>query len=157
LESRRDFDMAYELKGVARFRCNFLYQQRGFGGVFRIIPTEILTLEQLQLPPVLKTIAMLRRGLVLVTGPTGSGKSTTLAAMIDYINEMRDAHIITIEDPLEFVHQNKKCLFTQREIGTHAKSFSEIIKKWLIQGHGLFNIFMMVSISFFVRTGLGRI
>ncbi|MCX5850236.1 MAG: type IV pilus twitching motility protein PilT [Deltaproteobacteria bacterium] len=128
LESHRDLDMAYELEGVARFRCNFLYQQRGVGGVFRMIPTDILTLEQLQMPPVLKTIAMLRRGLVLVTGPTGSGKSTTLAAMIDYINEMRDAHIITIEDPLEFVHQNKKCLFTQREIGTHAKSFSDALK-----------------------------
>lgn len=128
LESHRDFDMAYELEGVARFRCNFLYQQRGVGAVFRMIPTDILTLEQLQMPPVLKTIAMLKRGLVLVTGPTGSGKSTTLAAMIDYINEVRDAHIITIEDPLEFVHQNKKCLFTQREIGTHALSFSDALK-----------------------------
>ena len=128
LEMHRDFDMAYELEGVARFRCNFLYQQRGIGAVFRMIPTDILTLEQLQLPPVLKTIAMLRRGLVLVTGPTGSGKSTTLAAMIDYINETRDAHIITIEDPLEFIHSNKKCLFTQREIGAHAKSFSDALK-----------------------------
>ncbi len=111
LESHRDFDMAYELEGVARFRCNFLYQHRGAGAVFRLIPTDILTLEQLQMPPVLKTIASLKRGLVLVTGPTGSGKSTTLAAMINYINETRDAHIITIEDPLEFVHPNKKCLF----------------------------------------------
>lgn len=128
LESHRDFDMAYELEGVARFRCNFLYQQRGIGAVFRLIPTDILTLEQLQLPPVLKTIAMLKRGLVLVTGPTGSGKSTTLAAMINYVNEMRDAHIITIEDPLEFVHSNKKCLFTQREIGTHALSFADALK-----------------------------
>lgn len=128
LESHRDFDMAYELEGVARFRCNFLYQQWGAGAVFRMIPTDILTLEQLQLPPVLKTISMLKRGLVLVTGPTGSGKSTTLAAMIDYINEIRDAHIITIEDPLEFVHQNKKCLFTQREIGTHAKSFADALR-----------------------------
>ena len=128
LESHRDFDMAYELAGVARFRCNFLYQHRGVGAVFRLIPTDILTLEQLQMPPVLKIIAMLKRGLVLVTGPTGSGKSTTLAAMINYINEMRDAHIITIEDPLEFVHPNKKCLFTQREIGTHAKSFADALK-----------------------------
>jgi twitching motility protein PilT len=128
LESHRDFDMAYELEGVARFRCNFLYQHRGIGAVFRLIPTDILTLEQLQMPPVLKTIAMLKRGLVLVTGPTGSGKSTTLAAMINYINEMRDAHIITIEDPLEFVHSNKKCLFTQREIGTHALSFADALK-----------------------------
>ncbi|MEE9911331.1 MAG: type IV pilus twitching motility protein PilT [Deltaproteobacteria bacterium] len=128
LQSHRDFDMAYELEGVARFRCNFLYQQRGVGAVFRMIPTDILTLEQLQMPPVLKTIAMLKRGLVLVTGPTGSGKSTTLAAMINYINDMRDAHIITIEDPLEFVHRNKKCLFTQREIGTHAMSFADALK-----------------------------
>jgi twitching motility protein PilT len=128
LESHRDFDMAYELEGVARFRCNFLYQHRGIGAVFRLIPTDILTLEQLQMPPVLKTIAMLKRGLVLVTGPTGSGKSTTLAAMINYINEIRDAHIITIEDPLEFVHSNKKCLFTQREIGTHALSFADALK-----------------------------
>lgn len=128
LERHRDFDMAYELDGVARFRCNFLYQHRGVGAVFRLIPTDIMTLEQLQLPPVLKTIAMLKRGLVLVTGPTGSGKSTTLAAMINYINETRDAHIITIEDPLEFVHSNKKCLFTQREIGTHALSFADALK-----------------------------
>jgi twitching motility protein PilT len=128
LETNRDFDMAYEIEGVARFRCNFLYQQRGIGAVFRIIPTEILTLEQLNLPDTLKTIAMFKRGLVLVTGPTGSGKSTTLAAIIDYINETRDAHIITIEDPLEFVHPNKKCLFTQREIGAHAKSFSDALR-----------------------------
>jgi twitching motility protein PilT len=128
LENHLDFDMAYELEGVARFRCNFLYQQRGVGAVFRMIPSDILTLEQLQLPPVLKNIAMLKRGLVLVTGPTGSGKSTTLAALIDYINETRDAHIITIEDPLEFVHKNKQCLFTQREIGTHAESFADALK-----------------------------
>ncbi len=128
LEMHRDFDMAYELEGVARFRCNFLYQHRGIGAVFRIIPTDILTMEQLQLPQVLKSIAMLKRGMVLVTGPTGSGKSTTLAAMIDFINETRDAHIITIEDPLEFVHQNKKCIFTQREIGTHAKGFANALK-----------------------------
>lgn len=128
LEGNRDFDMAYELEDVARFRCNFLYQQRGIGAVFRLIPTDILTLEQLQMPPVLKSISMLKRGLVLVTGPTGSGKSTTLAAMIDYINEQRDAHIITIEDPLEFVHKNKRCVFTQREIGTHALSFADALK-----------------------------
>jgi twitching motility protein PilT len=120
--------MAYELGDEARFRCNFLYQQRGVGAVFRIIPTKILTLEQLGLSETLKTIAMFKQGLVLVTGPTGSGKSTTLAAMIDYINENRDAHIITIEDPLEFVHPNKKCLFTQREIGTHARSFADALR-----------------------------
>ena len=128
LEKNRDFDMAYELEGVARFRCNFLYQHRGIGAVFRIIPTKILTLEDLGLPEALKTIAMLKRGLVLVTGPTGSGKSTTLAAIIDYINENRDAHIITIEDPLEFVHPNKRCLFTQREIGAHATTFGNALR-----------------------------
>ena len=113
-EKNRDFDMAYEIKGLARFRCNFLYQHRGVGAVFRIIPSEILTMEQLNLPEAVKTIAEFNRGMVLVTGPTGSGKSTTLAAMIDHINNIRDAHIITIEDPLEFVHPNKRCLFTQR-------------------------------------------
>ncbi len=123
-----DFDMAYELEGVGRFRCNVFYQQRGIGAVFRIIPTKILTLEQLNLPETVKTIADFKKGLVLVTGPTGSGKSTTLAAMIDYINQSREAHIITIEDPLEFVHPNKKCIFTQREIGTHANSFADALR-----------------------------
>jgi twitching motility protein PilT len=120
--------MAYELGDEARFRCNFFYQHRGIGAVFRIIPTKILSLEQLNLPEILKTVAQLKQGLVLVTGPTGSGKSTTLAAVINYINETRDAHIITIEDPLEFIHPNKKCLFTQREIGAHATSFAEALK-----------------------------
>lgn len=127
-KEKRDFDMAYELENIGRFRCNFFYQHRGMGGVFRIIPTKILTLEQLGLPEAIKSIGALKQGLVLVTGPTGSGKSTTLAAIIDYINETRDSHIITIEDPLEFVHSNKKCIFTQREIGTHAKSFSDALR-----------------------------
>lgn len=128
IDENRDFDMAYELEGVGRFRCNYFYQNRGLGAVFRIIPARIQTLDDLSLPKMLKTIAEYTKGLVLVTGPTGSGKSTTLAAMIDYINDTRDAHIITIEDPLEFVHQNKKCLITHREIGTHAKSFGEALK-----------------------------
>lgn len=128
VEKNLDFDMAYELEGVGRFRCNFFYQFRGIGAVFRIIPTEILTLEQLNMPEVLKKIAEYTKGLVLVTGPTGSGKSTTLAAIINYINETVDGHIITIEDPLEFVHQNKRCLVTHREIGTHAKSFSDALR-----------------------------
>lgn len=127
VKKKRDFDMAYELEDVGRFRCNYLFQRRGISAVFRIIPTKILTLEDLNLPEVLKTISVFRSGLVLVTGPTGSGKSTTLAAMIDYINDNRDAHIITIEDPLEFVHPNKRCLFTQREIGAHAHSFSDAL------------------------------
>lgn len=128
LVKTRDFDMAYELDGVGRFRCNFLYQQRGVGAVFRIIPTKILTLEDLKLPEAIKRIAEFRKGLVLVTGPTGSGKSTTLAAMIDYINDNRDYHIVTIEDPLEFVHPNKRAIFTQREIGSHAKSFADALQ-----------------------------
>ena len=128
VENYLDFDMAYELAGVGRFRCNIFYQQRGIGAVFRIIPTKILTLEQLNLPEAIRTIADYHKGLVLVTGPTGSGKSTTLAAMINHINETRDGHIITIEDPLEFVHPNQKCIFTQREIGTHANSFADALK-----------------------------
>ncbi len=128
LEKNRDFDMAYELKEVGRFRCNFLYQHRGVGAVFRIIPTKILTLEQLNLPDVLTTIAEYKSGLVLVTGPTGSGKSTTLAAIIDYINKTRSSHIITIEDPLEFIHQNNQCVFTQREIGTPARTFADALR-----------------------------
>jgi twitching motility protein PilT len=127
-DKKRDFDTAYEIEGLARFRVNILFQQRGMGAVFRIIPTKILKIEQLNLPPVVKTIAEYRKGMVLVTGPTGSGKSTTMAAIIDYINDTREAHIITIEDPLEFVHPNRKCLFTQREIGTHAVSFEEALR-----------------------------
>jgi twitching motility protein PilT len=128
LETNRDFDMAYALDNVGRFRCNFLFQHRGVGAVFRIIPTTILTLEQLKMPEIVRTIANFTQGLVLVTGPTGSGKSTTLAAMINYINDTHKKHIITIEDPLEFVHTNKQCLFTQREIGSHAKSFAHALK-----------------------------
>ena len=128
VEKNRDFDMAYELADTGRFRCNFFYHQRGISAVFRIIPTKILTLEELRMPTAIKTIAAFRQGLVLVTGPTGSGKSTTLAAIIDYINNSRDGHIITIEDPLEFVHANKKCLFSQREIGTHARNFADALR-----------------------------
>jgi twitching motility protein PilT len=128
LVKNRDFDKAYELDGVGRFRCNFLYQHHGVGAVFRIIPTKILTLEDLNLPEAIKNIAEFKKGLVLVTGPTGSGKSTTLAAMIDYINDNRDCHIVTIEDPLEFVHPNKRAIFTQREIGSHAKSFADALQ-----------------------------
>ena len=128
LEKNRDLDTAYELQGVARFRCNFLYQHRGISAVFRIIPTDILTIEDLKLPKVLYRIADLRQGLVVVTGPTGSGKSTTLAAIIDHINKTREAHILTVEDPIEFVHPNIKCLITQREVGTHTHSFADSLK-----------------------------
>jgi twitching motility protein PilT len=123
-----DLDFAYEIPGLARYRVNLFRQQRGAGAVFRVIPTKIMTLEQLGLPEQVRRIAQMRSGLVLVTGPTGSGKSTTLAAIIDLINETRSLHIITIEDPIEFVHPNKKCLIHQREVGTHAKSFAEALK-----------------------------
>ncbi len=123
-----DIDFSYEIPGVARYRVNLFRQQRGAGAVFRVIPTKILTIEQLGLPDQVRRVANLKSGLVLVTGPTGSGKSTTLAAIIDQINESRALHIITIEDPIEFVHPNKKCLIHQREIGNHAKSFAEALK-----------------------------
>jgi twitching motility protein PilT len=123
-----DVDYSYEIPGFARYRVNLFRQQRGPGAVFRVIPTKILTIEQLGLPDQVRRLAQIRSGLVLVTGPTGSGKSTTLAAIIDLINETRALHIITIEDPIEFVHPNKKCLIHQREVGTHAKSFAEALK-----------------------------
>jgi twitching motility protein PilT len=123
-----DVDFSYEIPGLSRYRVNLFRQQRGAGAVFRVIPTKIMTIEQLGLPDQVRRIAAIRSGLVLVTGPTGSGKSTTLAAIIDLINETRSFHIITIEDPIEFVHPNKKCLIHQREIGTHAKSFAEALK-----------------------------
>jgi twitching motility protein PilT len=129
VEEQLDLDLAYELPdGAARFRVNVLWQHRGIGAVLRVIPSRILTVEELGLPPVVKRIADLPRGLVLVTGPTGSGKSTSLAAMVDYINTTREAHVITIEDPLEFVHPNKKCLITQREVKTHTPSFASALK-----------------------------
>ncbi len=127
-EATNDADFAYEVPGVARFRVNLFRQQRGAGAVFRIIPSKIMTIEQLGLPPQLKRLAGVQGGLVLVTGPTGSGKSTTLAAIIDLINETRRYHIITIEDPIEFVHPRKGCLIHQREVGTHATSFAEALK-----------------------------
>src|SRR5262245_5599456 len=129
INEKLDLDFAYELPdGSARFRANVLWQHRGMGAVLRIIPTKILTMDQLGLPPGVRQIADMRRGMVLVTGPTGSGKSTTLAAIIDHINETREAHIITIEDPLEFVHPNKRCLISQREVKSHTKSFSSALK-----------------------------
>lgn len=128
LQNSKEFDKAYELAGVGRFRCNFFFQHRGIGAVFRLIPTDILTLEQLGMPQIIGDIANYERGLVLVTGPTGSGKSTTMAAIIDRINDSHAKHIITIEDPLEFVHPHKKSIFSQREIGTHAQSFAQALK-----------------------------
>jgi twitching motility protein PilT len=123
-----DLDFAYELPGRGRFRVNGFVQERGPGAVFRIIPTKIPTMDDLGLPPVVLKFARLRHGLVLVTGPTGSGKSTTLAAVIDRINTERSGHLLTIEDPIEFVHENKHCLVTQREVGCHAVSFASALR-----------------------------
>jgi twitching motility protein PilT len=119
----RDLDFAYALEGVARFRCNYFWQKDGPAAVFRIIPERIRTLEELNLPPVLKSLADYERGLVLVTGPTGSGKSTTLAAIINEINANKAKHVVTIEDPVEFVHQPKLAVITHREVGQHCTSF----------------------------------
>ncbi len=123
-----DLDFAYEMNADSRFRCNFLKQSNGLGCVFRLIPTKIMSLDQLGIPPVVKSFADLRGGMVLVTGPTGSGKSTTLAALIDYINSNYTRHIITIEEPIEFVHSNKKSIITQREVPEHAPSFAQGLK-----------------------------
>ena len=125
---RHDTDFAYEIAGVARFRCNLFVDRRGPGGVFRVIPSQIITAEELGLSPEVLELCTLNKGLVLVTGPTGSGKSTTLCAMIDYINRTRNDHIITIEDPLEFVHENKQCLVNQREVGSHTESFKSALR-----------------------------
>jgi twitching motility protein PilT len=122
-EDTGDLDFAYEMDAENRFRCNYLKQANGYGAVFRIIPTKIKTLEELGVPSVIKTFGEMRGGIVLVTGPTGSGKSTTLAALIDYINVNFSRHIVTIEEPIEFVHRNKQCIITQREVPEHAPSF----------------------------------
>jgi twitching motility protein PilT len=127
-EERGDLDFAYEMDGHSRFRCNFLKQTNGYGAVFRLIPTRIVTLDQLGVPPAVKQFGHLRGGLVLVTGPTGSGKSTTLAALIDYINENFSRHIVTIEEPIEFVHGNKRSIITQREVPVDSDSFPNGLK-----------------------------
>ena len=127
-EETGDVDFGYEIPGVARFRCNFFNQKYGCGAVFRQIPTKVNTADELGLPPLLKRAALLHKGLVLVTGPTGSGKSTTLAAMVDHANKHRKDHIITIEDPIEFVHQSQGCLVNHREVGTHTRSFSAALR-----------------------------
>lgn len=127
-EETGDVDFAYEIPGLSRYRANFFNQKWGVAAVFREIPSEILTAEQLGLPPILKKLATLPKGLVLVTGPTGSGKSTTLAAIIHECNLVRKDHILTIEDPLEFVHQSVNCLINHREVGTHTKSFAAALR-----------------------------
>ncbi len=125
---RNDSDFAYEIPGLARFRANIFADRKGMGGVFRIIPTKILTAQQLGLSQAIMNLCALSKGLVVVTGPTGSGKSTTLCAMVDHINKDRDDHIITIEDPIEFTHENQKCLVNQREVGNHTDSFKDALR-----------------------------
>ncbi len=125
---KHDTDFAYEIAGLARFRSNVFADRKGPGAVFRVIPSKILTAEQLGLSPAILQLCTLNKGLVLVTGPTGSGKSTTLCAMVDYINRTRQDHIITIEDPVEFVHENQKCLINQREVHTHTDSFKNALR-----------------------------
>jgi twitching motility protein PilT len=127
-EATHDSDFAYELPGKARFRANLFVDLKGMGAVMRVIPSKILTVEDLNLPKELLTLCHLPKGLVLVTGPTGSGKSTTLAALVDYINRVRHDHIITIEDPVEFVHPNKNCLVNQRQVGEHTDSFKKALR-----------------------------
>lgn len=127
-EETGDVDFSYEVAHLARYRANFFMQKRGIGAVFREIPQKILSLEDLGLPSVLKNLALLPKGLVLITGPTGSGKSTTLAAIIDYVNKIRKDHILTIEDPIEFVHEPQNCLINQREVGRDTMSFSAALR-----------------------------
>lgn len=127
-EETGDVDFAYEIPGLARYRANFFEQRNGVGAVFREIPSTILTCEQLGLPPVVQKLASLPRGLVLVTGPTGSGKSTTLAAIIDEANKTRKDHIITVEDPIEFVHKSAKAIVNHREVGLHTQSFASALR-----------------------------
>ncbi len=131
LEDNLECDFSFELPGVARFRVNVFHQNRGIASVFRTIPSKVLTLEELKCPAIFKKISDAPRGLVLVTGPTGSGKSTTLAAMIDYVNDNQHSHILTIEDPIEFVHQSKNCLVNQREVHRDTKSFNNALRSAL--------------------------
>lgn len=123
-----DTDFAYEIEGVARFRCNALRDRRGAAAVFRVIPATVVTVDDLGISDEVQRLAQLPRGLVLVTGPTGSGKSTTLCSLIDLVNRTRNDHVITIEDPIEFVHPNKQCLITQRQVGVHTGSFKHALR-----------------------------
>jgi twitching motility protein PilT len=127
-EETGDVDFGYEIPGLARYRANYFMQKNGLSAVFREIPSDILTAEQLGLPSVISKLADLPRGLVLVTGPTGSGKSTTLAAIIDQANRSRKDHIITVEDPIEFVHKSQNCIVNHREVGTHTDTFSAALR-----------------------------
>jgi len=133
LELDRQLDLSYAVPGLARFRVNVFVQREAFAAAFRVVPDDLKTLEELGLPESLRELTTLARGLVLVTGPTGSGKSTTLAALIDEINRTRSDHIITIEDPIEFVHRHKRCIVNQREIGSDATSFGSALRAALRQ------------------------
>ena len=126
--ARNDTDFAYEIEGLSRFRCNFFRDRKGMGGVFRVIPSKIMTAEEMGLSKEILDLCFLSKGLVLVTGPTGSGKSTTLTALIDHINRNRTDHVITIEDPIEFVHENRNCLINQRQVGEHTTSFKDALR-----------------------------
>jgi twitching motility protein PilT len=128
LEEFHDLDFAFELPGVSRFRANVFIQNRGHGAVFRVVPTSVKTLDELGMPKVLRDLAEKEKGLVVVTGPTGSGKSTTLASIIDFINDTQRSHILTVEDPIEFVHVPKKSLINQREVGPHTQSFASALR-----------------------------
>ncbi len=133
-EETSDVDFGYEVTGVARYRANFFQQKHGVSAVFRLIPSKVLTVDDLGLPPVLKRFPLLKKGLILVTGPTGSGKSTTLAAMMDYANLQRHDHIITVEDPIEFVHRSQNCLIQHREVGVHTRSFAAALRRRAARG-----------------------
>src|SRR5436309_9092096 len=132
-EQELELDMSYSLPGKARFRVNVFFQRDSMGAVFRVIPYEIKSIDELQLPPVVADLARFPRGFVVVTGPTGSGKSTTLASMVDVVNSERAGHIMTVEDPIEFLHKHKRCIVNQREIGADTHSFASALKHVLRQ------------------------